>query len=108
MTALSRVRALAIALSLPVVAPCWAVDSLRITIADSAGSALDTAGRELGHALASSGGAVTVRYENVPGASGMIGLARFVNSAKGDPAAILLGDSAMADAMVRNGSGVTF
>jgi tripartite-type tricarboxylate transporter receptor subunit TctC len=107
MTVLFRVRSLAAAVLLAVVAPCWALDSLNITIPAVPGSALDTAGRELGHAITLTGGAITVRYENVPGAAGVIGLARFANSAKGDPSAILLGDSAMADGLVRNPSGVT-
>lgn len=108
MTVLSSIRIVLVALLLSGAPVCRAVENLRIIIPDASGSPLDTAGRELGHALATSGGAINVRYENLPGAGGVIGLARFADSAKGDPAALLLGDSAMAASIVRNRSGVTF
>jgi tripartite-type tricarboxylate transporter receptor subunit TctC len=106
MTFKARIRAF-LAILLLGATSCFAMENLRLVIADSAGGPLDIAGRELGRALASSGAVASVRYENLPGASGAIGLARFVNESKGDPAALLLADSAMVASLARNRSGVT-
>jgi putative tricarboxylic transport membrane protein len=50
----------------------------------------DLTGRSLGKALIDSGAADTVQYENKGGAAGILGLAQFVNSAKGDPNAMMV------------------
>ena len=53
------------------------------------GGGWDTTGRALGKALQEAG-AGSVSYDNKGGAAGAIGLAQFVNSAKGDPNALMV------------------
>jgi putative tricarboxylic transport membrane protein len=54
------------------------------------GGGWDSTGRALGKALQEAGAASAVTYENKGGAAGAIGLAQFVNAAKGDPNAMIM------------------
>jgi putative tricarboxylic transport membrane protein len=81
-TFLKSLAALAAASALPV--PAWAAANLKMLIPANPGGGWDTTGRALGKALMDSGAASTVSYDNKGGAAGTIGLAQFVNSAKGD------------------------
>jgi tripartite-type tricarboxylate transporter receptor subunit TctC len=76
-------------------------------IAAQPGSGCDLVGRELGKALVATGAAKNVQYQNQAGAGGAIGLAQFVNSSKGDPAALMVGGSALIAATIRNRSAVS-
>ncbi len=49
----------------------------------------------------------SVQVTNVPGAGGTIGLAQFVNEAKGDPAKLIVGGYVMVGAILTNASPVT-
>mgnify|MGYP000456276873 CR=1 FL=1 len=66
--------------------PLWAraAANLKMMIPANPGGGWDTTGRALGKALQESGAATAVTFENKGGAAGAIGLAQFVNAAKGD------------------------
>jgi putative tricarboxylic transport membrane protein len=85
---LKSLAALAAAGALPLHAR--AAGSLKMMIPANPGGGWDTTGRALGRALAEARAADSVQYENKGGAAGIIGLAQFVNSAKGDPNALIM------------------
>jgi putative tricarboxylic transport membrane protein len=79
-TFLKTIAALAAAGALP----AQAAANLKMMIPANPGGGWDTTGRALGKALQEAGVASTVTFENKGGAAGAIGLAQFVNAAKGD------------------------
>ncbi len=81
-TFLKTIAALAAGGALPLSA--FAAANLKMMIPANPGGGWDTTGRALGKALQDSGVADTVTFENKGGAAGALGLAQFVNSAKGD------------------------
>jgi putative tricarboxylic transport membrane protein len=85
---LKSLAALAAASALPLTAR--AAGTLKMMIPANPAGGWDTTGRALGAALVEAKAADTVQYENKGGAAGIIGLAQFVNSAKGDPNAIMM------------------
>jgi putative tricarboxylic transport membrane protein len=85
---LKSMLALAAAGSLPLSAQ--AAGNLKMMIPANPAGGWDTTGRALGKALIESKAVDSVQYENKGGAAGIIGLAQFANSAKGDPNAILM------------------
>ncbi len=73
------------------VLPAQAADvSLKMMIPANPGGGWDGTGRALGKAMQDAGAISTVQYENKGGAAGAIGLAQFVNAAKGDPNALMV------------------
>ena len=58
--------------------------SIKMMIPANPGGGWDTTGRALGKAMTESGAASTVTFDNKGGAAGALGLAQFVNGAKGD------------------------
>ena len=58
-------------------------------------------------ALQEAGIVANVQVTNVPGAGGTIGLAQFVNTAKGDPTQLIVGGYVMVGAIIANKSPVT-
>jgi len=64
--------------------------NLKMMIPANPGGGWDGTGRALGKALIDAKLAETVQYDNKGGAAGVIGLAQFVNSAKGDPNALMV------------------
>jgi putative tricarboxylic transport membrane protein len=87
-TFLKTLGALAVTGALPLSARANA--ALKLMIPANPGGGWDTTGRALGKALQDAGVAATVSYENKGGAAGAIGLAQFVNSAKGDGNALMV------------------
>ena len=85
---LKSLAALAAAGMLPLSAR--AASNLKMMIPANPGGGWDSTGRALGKALQESGAASAVTYENKGGAAGAIGLAQFVNAAKGDANAIIM------------------
>ena len=81
-TFLKSLAAMAAAGTLPLSAQAAA--NLKMMIPANPGGGWDTTGRALGKALQESGAATAVTFENKGGAAGAIGLAQFVNTAKGD------------------------
>ena len=67
-----------------------AAANMKMMIPANPGGGWDTTGRALGKALQEAGVASSVGYDNKGGAAGAIGLAQFVNSAKGDPKALMV------------------
>lgn len=84
---LKTLAALTAAGTLPLTARAAA--SLKMMIPANPGGGWDTTGRALGKALQDAGVASSVQYENKGGAAGAIGLAQFVNAAKGDGNAMM-------------------
>ncbi len=87
-TFLKSMAALAAAGVLPMQAR--AATNLKMMIPANPGGGWDTTGRALGKALQDAGVASAVSYDNKGGAAGAIGLAQFVNAAKGDPNALMV------------------
>ena len=87
-TFLKSIAALAAGGALPLSA--LAAANIKMMIPANPGGGWDTTGRALGKAMQESGAASTVTFENKGGAAGALGLAQFVNSAKGDGNAIMV------------------
>ena len=64
--------------------PALAATNVKMMIPANPGGGWDTTGRALGKAMQESGAADTVTYDNKGGAAGALGLAQFVNGAKGN------------------------
>ncbi len=107
MTVISRARVAVAALAFAFAAPTLAVDSVKLLIPANPGGGWDTTGRELGKALTASGAVKNIQYDNKGGAAGAIGIAQFVNSAKGDPNAMMMGGMVMVGGLIQNKSAVT-
>ncbi len=84
----------ALAAGLVLAAPAGA-QSLKMMIPANPGGGWDQTGRNLAAALQSAKLVSSVQFENKGGAAGAIGLAQFVNSAKGDPNAVMIGGMVM-------------
>jgi putative tricarboxylic transport membrane protein len=85
---LKSLAALAAAGTLPLSAQ--AAPNLKMMIPANPGGGWDSTGRALGKALTEGKVADTVQYENKGGAAGVLGLAQFVNSAKGDGNSLMM------------------
>jgi putative tricarboxylic transport membrane protein len=69
--------------------------SLKMMIPANPGGGWDQTGRQLAAAMQSAKVVSSVQFENKGGAGGTIGLAQFVNAAKGDPNALMMGGMVM-------------
>ena len=98
----AAIAAAALALSIPALA----VDSVKMLIPANPGGGWDSTARELGKAMVASGAVKNVQYDNKGGAAGTIGLAQFVNSAKGDAGALMMGGMVMVGGIIQNKSAV--
>ena len=107
MTVISRARLALAAAAVAIAAPAAAVDSVKMLIPANPGGGWDTTGRELGKAMQASGAVKNIQYDNKGGAAGAIGIAQFVNSAKGDPNALMMGGMVMVGGLIQNKSAVT-
>ena len=85
---LKSMAALAAASALPLSAR--AAPNLKMMIPANPGGGWDSTGRALGKALTDGKIADSVQFENKGGAAGAIGLAQFVNSAKGDSNSLMM------------------
>src|SRR5512144_268113 len=72
-----------------------ALDNVKMMIPANPGGGWDQTGRALAAAMQSAKVVQSVQFENKGGAAGTIGLAQFVNSAKGDPNALIMGGMVM-------------
>ncbi len=70
------------------------------------GGGWDQTGRALAAAMQSAKTVGSVQFDNKGGAAGTIGLAQFVNSAKGDPNALMMGGMVMVGGILLNKSPV--
>lgn len=80
--------------------------SIKMMIPANPGGGWDQTGRNLAAAMQSEKLVSSVQFDNKGGAGGTIGLAQFVNSAKGDPNAIMIGGMVMVGAIYLDNSPV--
>jgi putative tricarboxylic transport membrane protein len=81
--------------------------NLKIMAPAAPGGGWDQTARAVGQALTEAGLAKSVQVTNVPGAGGTIGIAQFVNTAKGDPTQLMASGYVMVGAIITNNSPVT-
>jgi putative tricarboxylic transport membrane protein len=86
--------------------PALAQPSLKMMIPANPGGGWDQTGRSLAAAMQSAKLVSSVQFENKGGAAGIIGLAQFVNSAKGDPNAVMMGGMVMVGGIILGKSAV--
>src|SRR5215218_7981103 len=75
---------------------------LKIMAPAGPGGGWDAAARTLQQVLTQTGAAKSVQVTNVTGAGGTVGLAQFVNSAKGDPSQLMVNGITMVGAILTN------
>ena len=80
--------------------------ALKMMIPANPGGGWDQTGRNLAAAMQSAKLVSGVQFDNKGGAAGTIGLAQFVNSAKGDPNAVMIGGMVMVGGIILNKSPV--
>ena len=80
--------------------------ALKMMIPANPGGGWDQTGRNLAAAMQSARLVSGVQFDNKGGAAGTIGLAQFVNSAKGDPNAVMIGGMVMVGGIILNKSAV--
>jgi putative tricarboxylic transport membrane protein len=102
---IKRLAALAAAGALPLAARAAA--NLKMMIPANPAGGWDTTGRALGAAMLEAKTADSVQYDNKGGAAGIIGLAQFVNSAKGDPNALMMMGAVMLGGIISGKPPVT-
>jgi putative tricarboxylic transport membrane protein len=94
--------AFALALALPA-----AAQDYTIMAPAAPGGGWDSTARTMQEAMQAEGIAGNVEVVNVPGAGGTVGLAQFVNEAKGDPTKLIVGGYVMVGAILTNASPVS-
>lgn len=94
---LKALAALAAAGTLPLSARAAA--AVKMMIPANPGGGWDTTGRALGRALQEAG-AASVSFENKGGAAGALGLAQFINAAKGDGNALMVMGAVMVGGII--------
>ena len=94
--------AAAVAAQLPLIGAARAqvIGTLKMMIPANPGGGWDQTGRALAAAMQSAKVVGSVQFENKGGAAGTLGLAQFVNSAKGDPNALMMGGMVMVGGIV--------
>jgi len=95
---LRTLAALGAAAALPLSAR--AAPNIKMLIPANPAGGWDTTGRALGKAMVEAKVADSVQYENKGGAAGVIGLAQFVNAAKGDPHALMMMGAVMVGGII--------
>ncbi len=98
--------ALSFAVSFLLLGNALALDSVKIMIPANPGGGWDQTGRNLAKAMTEADVVKHVQFDNKGGAAGTIGLAQFVNTAKGDGSAILVGGMVMVGGIILNKSQV--
>ena len=83
-----------------------ALGTVKMMIPANPGGGWDQTGRALGAAMQAAKAAQSVQFDNKGGAAGTIGLAQFVNAAKGDPNALMIGGMVMVGGIALNKSPV--
>ena len=91
-----------VALGVPAATAFAQALELKITAPAAPGGGWDSASRSLQQAMTATGAAKSVQVVNVPGAGGTVGLAQFVNSAKGDGNQMLTMGITMLGAVLTN------
>ena len=104
--ALGLATAALLATAIGPTAQAQAALELKITAPAGAGGGWDGASRALQQVMTTTGAAKSVQVVNVPGAGGTVGLAQFVNGAKGDGNQLLTMGITMVGAILTNKSPV--
>jgi putative tricarboxylic transport membrane protein len=100
-------RGVLTAAALGLATTAMAQNELKIMAPAAPGGGWDQTARSMQQALTQSGIVKNVQVTNVPGAGGTIGLAQFVNNAKGDPNQLMVNGITMVGAILTNKSPVT-
>lgn len=95
-----------VAAALTIGSTAHAVDNLKILAPAAPGGGWDQTARAMAQALQSVGLVKSVQVDNKAGAAGTIGLAQFVNSAKGDGNAMIVSGLVMVGGIITNKSAV--
>jgi putative tricarboxylic transport membrane protein len=105
---LIRFRQMHRALLLVALFPAFATaQPLVITAPAAPGGGWDQTARAMQRVLAEIEPGVSVQVDNVPGAAGTIGLARFIQSERGNPGALMVTGLVMVSGVILNGSPVS-
>ncbi len=100
------IRGVAVAALTLVASSALAQQELKIIAPAGPGGGWDAAARSIQQVLTQAGIAKSVQVTNVPGAGGTVGLAQFVNQAKGDPSQLMVNGITMVGAILTNKSPV--
>ena len=92
--------------TLPPSASAQGIATLKMLIPANPGGGWDQTGRALAAAMQSAKSVQNVQFDNKGGAAGTIGLAQFVNAAKGDPNTLMMGGMVMVGGIALNKSPV--
>ena len=101
------IRGVAVAAMTLVASSALAQQELKIMAPSGPGGGCDSAARSIQQVLTQTGLAKSVQVTNVTGAGGTVGLAQFVNQAKGDPSQLMVNGITMVGAILTNKSPVT-
>jgi putative tricarboxylic transport membrane protein len=101
------IRGVAFAAMTLVASSTFAQQELKIIAPAGPGGGWDSAARSVQQVLTQTGLAKSVQVVNVTGAGGTVGLAQFVNQAKGDPSQLMVNGITMVGAILTNKSPVT-
>ena len=105
----SRIPALVLLAALcSTAASAQTYDQLRIIAPAAPGGGWDQTARVMQQVVQQTGLARTVSVENIPGAAGLIGLARFIGAERGNGDAVMVNGLIMLGAIVTQQSDVTF
>jgi putative tricarboxylic transport membrane protein len=96
------IRCIAVAALTLVASSALAQQELKIMAPAGPGGGWDAAARSIQQILTQTGLAKSVQVTNVTGAGGTIGLAQFVNNAKGDPSQLMVNGITMVGAILTN------
>ncbi len=101
------IRGVAFAAMTLVASSAFAQQELKIIAPAGPGGGWDSAARSIQQVLTQTGLAKSVQVVNVTGAGGTVGLAQFVNQAKGDPNQLMVNGITMVGAILTNKAPVT-
>ena len=102
-----NLRGLLIAAAALAATPAAAQMELKIIAPAAPGGGWDQTARSMQQAMVASGAAKSAQVTNIPGAGGTVGLAQFVNTAKGDGNTLMVNGFVMVGAILTNKSPVS-
>ena len=99
-----NLRGLLVAAAALAATPAAAQMELKIIAPAAPGGGWDQTARSMQQAMVASGAAKSAQVTNIPGAGGTVGLAQFVNTAKGDGNTLMVNGFVMVGAILTNKS----
>ena len=103
---MKSLRAAAAVALVAISSTAFAIDNLKMMIPANPGGGWDQTGRNLAKAMQEAGVVKNVQFDNKGGSAGVIGLAQFVNTSKGDGNAMMTGGLVMVGGIIMNKSPV--